>query len=73
MCRRFHFSCGAKIIAWLRQKWLMQQTNSARRIFSSTRQYFGSKNSAGPCIVKLNVNPPSSAASIATEQLELEK
>ena len=40
-------------IVWLRLNGLMHATNSARRICSSTRQVRGSKNSAGPCMVKL--------------------
>src|SRR5689334_12897761 len=66
--------------------WQKRRSKLRRLFFSSRRRHTiwncdwssdvcssDLKNSLGPCIVKLNVNPPISAASIAAEQELLEK
>ena len=58
---------------WLRQKWLMQATKSARENFASSRHQVGEKKMSGPCSEMLKVKSPSAAASMATVPLELAK
>jgi hypothetical protein len=51
----------------------MQATNSARANLASSRHQCGAQKMSGPCSEMLNVKSPSSAASMATEPLELAK
>jgi hypothetical protein len=73
MCTRSQRSGGVQISTWLRQKWLMQVTKSARENLASSRHHVGAKKMSGPCSEMLNVKPPRAAASMATVPLELAK